>query len=52
MEQDKIQYDLLGRGSYANIGYCPGTSRDANGYNRNFRYKEIFNVANTYVYVV
>ena len=39
---------MLGRGSYTNTGYCPGTSRDANGYNRNFRYKEIFNVANMY----
>ena len=37
---------MLGRGSYVNTGYCPGTSRDANGYNRNFRDKEIFNVAN------
>ena len=31
----KIEYDLLGRGSYTNTGYCPETSRDANGYNRN-----------------
>lgn len=28
-----------------NIGYCPKTSRDANGYNRNYRFKVLLNVA-------
>ena len=32
-------------GSYINIGYCPETSKDANGYNRYYRIKVLLNVA-------
>jgi hypothetical protein len=36
---------LVERGVRTNTGYCPETSRDANGYNRLSRIKALPNVA-------